>query len=168
MTLSHTKPVEGVMTPRCRAADTPYEQVGVVAGCGEQGEHLACGRLDGHDAATLVGHHFLGILLQVGIDGGVEVLSLDGHGVLLPVHVGADFAVVHIHLHHFLALHTAQHFLVGCFETALAYVVSPFVVGFFFKVLFVHLAHIAQHVGGDGLVIYAQGALGDVEALELV
>ena len=150
------------------SADTPYEQVGVVAGCGEKGEHFACGRLDGHDAATLVGHHFLGILLQVGIDGGVEVLSLDGHGVLLPVHVGADFAVVHIHLHYFFALHTAQHFLVGCFETALAYVVSPFVVGLFFKVLFVHLAHIAQHVGGDGLVIYAQGALGDVEALELV
>ena len=34
--------------------------------------------------------------------------------------------------------------------------------------MLIHLTYITKHMGSDGLVIDAQGTLGDVEAFELV
>ena len=143
-----------------------HQQVGVVARRTDHGQHLAGARLQSHHATALVGHNLLGILLQVGVNCGVQVPSLHGQRVVHAVGIGAYLAVVHIHMHQSLALHTAQHLLVALLQAALAYVVTPLVVRVAVQVALVHLAHIAQHLRRYRAVVDAQRALRDIEALE--
>ena len=65
-----------------------------------------------------------------------------------------------------LALDATEHLLVALLEAALADIVAHLVVGVALQVGIVYLAHIAQHLCGDGPVVDSQCALRDIEALE--
>ena len=115
-------------------------------------------RLDGDDAADLVLHEHLPVVLQLGVDGGHDVVSRDGFHVHFAVVVGGLYLVVGVAQVYMVAFGAAEFTLPCCLYASPAYVVSRAVLArMLLHVVRIHLGDIAEEVasGVDRVVAYA-------------
>ena len=143
-------------------------QPGVVGGRRHHAEHLAGRGLDGDDGANLALHEPLAEGLQLEVDAQREVLAGLGPAVEGAVHVAALNTAVGVAQQNLHALLAAQLALVAALDAALADVVAGLVVVVVLDVGGRHLGHVAQDVGGVGVLVLPDAAPLDVEAREAV
>ena len=113
------------------------------------GQNFARRGFDGHDGTVFSLQQALGQLLRAVVDAQREVATRLGLRVILPVHVVALGASVHVAQQNPHALLAAQHFLVAPLHTELTDVVAALIIGVGVHVGLVHLRHVAQQVGRD-------------------
>ena len=132
----------------------------VDTGARHQRQDLPGLRLDGHEAAHLVVHQPLSILLEVGIDRGHYVVAGNGFLVELSVAVALFYLVAGVAKVDVVAFLTAQVLLAGCLYAGFPGIVSRTVLpGMLVDVVLVDFRDVAQEVaaGIDGVVADASG-----------
>ncbi len=158
--------VEGVVEfPPGGRIDAVDEQIGVEAGLGDQGEHAAVARIQGHQGAPVVAEHLLRHLLQPGVQ--VQVQVVPGHRRAAGQQAHGPAAGIGLHL--LDAGVAVQPGFVAGLDAQLADVVGALVVGGHagfgqaLLVLLADAADVADHVGETG----AEGILAELARLHL-
>ena len=150
------------------AALAAYEQARVVGGRRHHAQNLARRRLYGHHGASLAHHERLGILLELDVEAETQVAAAYGRHVARAVLVAALDAAAGVADENLHALVAAQIRLVAFLHAEVAGIVAGRIIVVALHIVGVHLADVAEHVGGGGVVVLAQDALLYEESREAV
>ncbi len=150
------------------ASLTAHKQRGVVVWHRHHTQYLTRLRLDGYHSTALAYHQRLGILLQLDVEAQTQVAAryrLDVVGTVFVATLYSASGVAHKYLH---ALDPAQMLLIAFLYAEVTGIVAGRVIGVAVYIVAVHLAYIAEHIGGCRCLVLTQDTLLDEETRKAV
>ena len=134
------------------------ENIDIDARTGNEREDFTGRRLDRDKRALAALHQFLAVLLEMGVDGSVDVAAGDSELIVFALVVGGQDAVARVAKVDMIALLAPKVFLPGGFQARAANVVAALVFGVFPDVVYVNFRDIAEQVSAGIEGIHALGA----------
>ena len=141
----------------------------IYSGTGYHCQNLSRGRLYGNKAAYLVVHQHLAVVLELGVDGGGDVLAGNSFLIHLSILESGHDLVAGVPDHDVVTLLAPEFLFSGRFYACLAGVVSCLVFSFMFlDICGINLGHITEKVSSGIVRVISDGSRLASEAWELI